>query len=450
MALTYGTTSIPSDTHTVQAGGTVAVSAAFDRTVGVVGGMDTATGTATPGDVVTVTSPSDAQSKFGEGSELHEAIKLIYNNGASEVFALPVAETSTTETFTASASGTLSNVPVFDPNIHDEHSITATDTVEAASVEVFIVYDDSPAAPAGPNEINLNPVNGAWAADESSDYDIDYDYGDYSQTELADLVARSPRMLVLLTENETVVNDAVTEVNNAAVDYDFMHIVAGAAPVPAAGDKPTASESSTYTSGYSDGIAEERVTLVAPSRAYIDDAETDEHRTMSGVGGYLSALELGLSATNDAIGGYTGLRADFSNTDASNLIDAQVMPLIDYPPVTIVKDMDTSTEPRFERVYVMQVLDEIAELSHDIARVFVGEQNTDENQLQLDRSHRNMLRALRDGAPPLIEDFTVSVEDHPSDPNIVLLELGVQVVGMMDTIDVTISVGDIVRVEEVA
>lgn len=450
MAFTYGTTSIPSDTHTVQAGGTVAVSAAFDRTVGVIGGMDTATGTATPGDVVTVVSPSDAQDKFGDGSELHEAIKLIYNNGASEVFALPVAETTTTESFAATASGVLANVPAMDPNIHDEHTITAQDTVAATTVTVNIDYATPPAAPTDADTMNLNPVTGEWAADESSDYDITYDYGDYSQTEMAELVAKSPRMVVVLTENESVVNNAVAEVNSAAVNYDFMHVVAGAAPVPAAGSTPTATEASDYASNYTDGLDEERVSLIAPSRAFIDDAETDQHRTMSGIGGYLAALQLGLSSTNDSVGGYTGLRTDFSVTDASNLIDSQVMPLLDYPPVTIVKDMDTSTTPKFERVYVMQIVDEVTELSHDISRVFIGEQNTVENQNQLDRSHRNMLGALETDSPPLLEDSTVSVTENASNPDQVDIELGLQVVGVMDTISVTLTVGDIVRVQEVS
>lgn len=440
MTLSYGTTSIPSDKYDVVEGGTVQVSAAFERTVAVVGGMDTDNGTATEGNLVNVTDSSDAQSKFGDGSELHEAIKIIYNNGASDVYALPVSETETTEN-SIGTSGTLSNTPLFDPNIHDEHSIDFVDT-GGTDPSTTVTYDDPANLSLSTDEAAVNPITGEYEIDSaaSGQYDVTYTYGDYSSSVLQTAADQDTRIVAVLTEAESVVNNLATELDGQDDDFVFQHGVAGATPVI----DPT--DTSTYTSNYSDGVDDERITLVSSPRGYIDDAETDEHRTISGISGYLSGLPLGLSSTNDTIDGYTALRSDFTPSQASTLIDNQVMPLIDWPPVTIVKDMTTSTTQKFERVYSMQVIDEVTELSHTINREFIGDQNTNSNRKQLDRSLRNMLKGLAEDTPPLLSDYTVSVKQNTSNDNQVDVEIGLEVVGVMDTIDVTITVGDIVDV----
>lgn len=440
--VTYGTSAIPSDIIEVLSGGTVAISAAFENTMVVVGGMDTAEGNATPGELVRVSSPSDAQTKFGDGSELHQQSSLAFQNGVGELRMLPVEESTETESFTGSASGTLSNVPFFDPAVQPEHEITAQDTVESASVDVNVVYTDgSPSAPSEANTINLDYVTGQWTADESSDYEITYDYGDYSSGSLQAAVDSSPRMLAVCTESESVVNDVATEVNDNATDFDFMHSLGGAKP-RSEDDTATA-----YATNYTDGVDERRVSLAFSPRGYVDDAETTEVRTVGAIGGYLASLSLGLSSTNDSIGGLTGLRTELTPSEAGTLIDSQVMPLIDYPPVTIVKDMTTSTDPRFERVYGMQVVDEATEISHVISREFVGEQNTTSNRNLLKRSHRNAYRGMEDSSPPLLDDYTVSVTENESDPNQVDVEIGLDIVDIMDTVSVTITVGDIIRNE---
>lgn len=435
----YGDTTIPSDQIEVLAGGTVAISAAFENSQVIVGGMDTANGTATPGDLVEVSSPSDAQGKFGDGSELHEQAKRAFQNGVSVLHMLPVTETSVTAETHGTQSGTLDNAPIFDPNVQDEHSITVNDT-GGGSLDVNIVYESSPSQPTSTDTVNVNPTTGEYSADaapDGTDYEFDYDYGDYSATALQAAVDESPRMISLCTESETIVNNVATEVNSSATDFDFMHVVSGA-------------DVEADPSAYSDSIDERRVSLVSPARGYTDEAETNEVRTVGAIGAYLASLPLGLSSTNDSIGGFTGLRVNHTPSDAGDLIDAQVMPLIDYPPVTIVKDMTTSTEAKFERVYGMQVIDEATEISHLISREFVGEQNTSSQRNLLARSHKNAYIGMEDSTPPLLDDFTVSVSEDGSDPNKTNVTIGLDIVDIMDTIDVTITVGDIIRNEGAA
>lgn len=424
--VTYGTTVIPSDQIEVISGSTVDIGVAFEASIGLVGGMDTANGTATPGDVVEVTDSADAASKFGDGSELHEQVKLAYNNGASTVYCLPVEETSTSESI--SGSGTLSNAPVMDPNVNGEHDIT-----DGNGNTVNVSYNPSGETVSG-TEAYVNPVDGTVNGDGSTSYDISYTHGDYSTTALQPLLDESPRIVAVCTENETVVNDLASELNSRATNFDFMQSVAGVNPLV------------TSTGSYTDSVDERRASLVYPSRGFTDEDETNQVRVHGAVGGYLAALDLGLSSTNDEISGIEGLLNDLAGpSEAGNLIDEEVMPLLDYPPVTIVSDQTTSTEAKFGRVYAMQVIDEATELSHIINRNFVGEQNTDLNQAALRRAHRNVYNVMKGGTPRMLDDFAVNVETDPNDDNQVNVSIGIDVVNVMDTIDVTITVGDVVR-----
>lgn len=438
--VTYGTTAIPSDQINVISGGTVSVSVAFDNSVGLIGGMDTDNGSATPGESVQVRSPSDAQSAFGDGSELHEAVSLAFQNGAGTVHALPVEETEVSAEVQSTQDGALDEAPIFDPRTNSEHEITVEDTTDG-TLDVNLVDEPPDSAPSETDTVDIYPPTGEFYADSapSGDYEFTYDHGDYSTTAFEPLIDESPRIVVGLTESESVTNDLATEVNSRAVNFDFMHVVTGA------------EVDISDVNNYANGVEERRISRIFPARGFTDDAETEEARTPAAVGGYLASLALGLSSTNDEIGGFTGLKNDLTGpTDAGTLSDENILPLLDYPPVTIAVDNTTATEEAFGRVYAMQIADEITELSHTIARNYVGDQNTEENRQSLRRSHVNAFLDAQNGTPRLLDDFTVSVSENPSDPNQVDVQIGIDIVDVMDTIDITITVGDIIRNEGAA
>jgi len=427
MAETYGTTTIPSDSVTVRSGGTVSIGAAFETTLGLVGGMDTANGDASEGDVITVESTSDAEQQFGEDSELAKNVAAAYANGAGTIYAVGVSETQTTESFGSSSSGTLSESPVFDPTVHPDHDITATDTVDAASVTVNIVYG-TPSAPTEANTINLNPVTGEWEADESSDYDIDYTYGDYDSA-ITDVVKKVPRIVTVLTENETVANSLLTELNTYDSDFEFMHGVVGAEP-------------EVDAATYSDNLDDRRLSIVAPSRGWLDSAETDQVRTIGAVGGRASGKPLGDSMTYEPLQGIVSLNTQYTNSELGTLIDSQVMPLRQSGGIDIVKDMTTSTDVRFERLYASEIIDEATEISHEISQQFIGNANTEDNRLLLRESHTTSYNELLEDQ--LLEDFLVNVSKGANDFE-VDIDIGLDVIGVIDTVDVTITVGDVVQ-----
>jgi hypothetical protein len=425
MAELYGTTGIPGTSATVRSGGTTAVGAAFTTTAALVGVMDTDNGDATPGDVYTIESSSEAGTQFGEGSELKEQTDLAYLNGAGLVYAYPVTETETTESFSGSSSGTLAEAPALDPTLHDHLDITAEDTTTSTSVDV--VVDPDPTTPADADTIELNPETGNWEADESSDYDITYTHGDYDNgiQETAKLV---PRSLGVLTENTSVINDLLTELNSYDVDFDFMHGYAGAPAETTAAD-------------YSDNVDDRRQVIVAPSRGYLDSAETNEARTVGAVAGKQAGKPLGDSTTYEDLDGFASLRTAYTNSELATLIDKQVYPIKQGGGVKVIKDMTTSTDTRFERVYASEIVDEVTQISNDIAQQFIGNVNSEDERILLAESHRTSYSQLE--RDELLEDYFVGVSKGADDFE-VDVEIGIDVIGIMDTIDVTVTVGDII------
>jgi hypothetical protein len=433
MADVYGTTTIPSDEITVRSGQTVAISVAFDTTLGLVGGMDTSNGSATPGEVQEVLSVPDAEDEFGADSELATQVELALaqDEPPSTIYAVGVSETTgETQTFTSTQSGTIDDAPVFDPNVQPEHEVTAQDTTEGVSADVNIVYATGAdiSTPSDANTINLNPITGEFEADESSDYDITYDYGDY--TSAIDAIAdKSPRTLGVLTESTPIVSDAKDDAESLATDFDFSHVIGGVYP-------------ETDASQYSDSFDSRRLSVVAAPRGFTDADNTNMARTIGAVAGKQAGKDLGDSTTYETLEGFADLNTKYTNSELGALIDEQVLPLKQGGGgIRIIKDMTTDTDTRFERIYASEIIDEATEISHRIAQNYIGTRNTDERRFSLRESHTSSYAEMAD--EDLLDDYHVTVRKGDTDFE-VEIEIGIDVVGIMDTISVTITVGDVI------
>ena len=440
VTLNYGETSIPADNYTVRAGGTIQVAAAFERSVALVGGMDTSNGTATEGEAVEVDDFSEAADLFGTDSELYDQVQLAYENGAVTVYAVPVDETTTTESITGSQSGTLDNAPIFNPQLHGDESITVTDDTAGTDVTVEYTYGETPPQPTDEDTVVINLITGEWAADESADYTFDYTYGDYS-TAIDEAIAQEPRILGLCQEADSLTSTASGQAETVASDYNVMSVVGGGTPFTNP-DSPDVQNATVST-------ISPRLSLLPNPYGYLDEAETDMVRAVGAVAGELASLPLGISSTNNSLTGIESMRTDLSPNEAGTLADEGFMPLLDYPPVTIVKDMTTSDDQRFERVYAMNVVDEIVTLLHDINRQYIGDQARDENIRNLRASLRSMLRGLTNSDPPLLDTleddqpYAIQVERSDSSDNVFDERIGVDVAGVIDTINASVVVGDV-------
>lgn len=427
----YGTTVIPSDQITILGGNSIAVSAAFSSVAGIVGGMDVddTDAEANTGEVYTLSSQSRGEELFGENSELAEQVRLALANGAAEVKAIAVTETDVT-TEALVDSGTLENSPVFDPTVHYDQEITVDDG-SGGDVTLTIVYDDADVTDAaGADELVLNPNTGTYDAG-STGYEIDYSYGDYEGAIDTLLLESDMRVVAVCSELEEHATYLDTELEARAVDFEFSSGLVG---VPSGSDE-------TYTHN----LDAPRTSLVQPSRGYVDTAETKQARTVGAFAGLLASKELGSSSTYDTLRGFTGLVDDFRPSEAGSIIDNKITPLIEDGRIFVVKDITTAEDVRFERIYSNEVVDEVAELSHQINDQYIGDRNTDDNQVAIEEGHRTFLTEMRDNNPVMLDGYDVSLSVPETDPNQIDIELAIDVVGVIDTIDVRIIKGDVVQ-----
>lgn len=429
---TYGTTVIPSDIVKVRAGSTVSISLGFNATLGLVGNMDVENGETTPGTIKHIEDTSDAVTYFGEGSELAEQVRLAFANDTPDIYAVGVSENSQTESVSSASTGTLGNFPIVDPNVASEHTITVTDTSSSDEMNVNVVYGSgSPDAPAEPETVAINGVTGEWTADAASSYDFTYETATFDQA-IQDMAMKNIRYLGVCTENETVANTLISVLNDHAQDFDFMRGLVGGMP-------------GTLPSDYTNALDEQRLCVVEPARAYLDVNEQNMVRTVGAVVGHLTSRPLGESATGSmhgALNGLVRLNQEFSVSECGAWIEKQVMPLRHSTNIHIVKDMTTSSVTKFERVYATEISDEVALLSHLVAEQFVGSLNFDDNRESLELSLEVPIDDMASDRPPLLTEYVVNVSEGESDFD-VDVEIGIDVVGVMDQINVNISVGEV-------
>lgn len=448
---TYGYSSgiYPSDSITVNSGDTVQIGISFNATVGIVGNYDDANGTATAGQVTEVTSSRDARDKFGEGSELHRAVEQAYANGAVTVFAYPLPKTETTETG-LSGSGTLSNTPVTDPRVTTSE-ITVKDTTASADETVDIDYSsvqqNTSLNTASADEFKINPINGDFQDDGTGNtYDVTYEYS--TSTEWNDgvdaLANEDVRFLVALTEEEGRQNDAVIKANTEAQDFDFFRVVSNAPP----GVEPASDPDNVQDGEYSHNFDESRLVLAASARGYAGSDGSEEVRTAATYGGKLAGKTLGDSTTYESVSGLLSLNREYSVSEAEDWINNGVTPIRQTNNIFVVKDMTTSSDSRFERVFATEIVDEATEGSHQIAQSFIGELNTQDNRRNLEDNHSILYEGFLEEEPPLLDNYTVNVTESSTNENEVDVDIGLDVVNVIDIVDVNITVGDVITQEQ--
>lgn len=326
------------------------------NTVAIVGGYDAANAASgVTGGESTQIRPSNADERFGV-SELDRAAQAVGANGVSDIYGVPVSETTTTESISSGTSITLSNTPLFNPDFHPDHDIVVTDVDAATELTVEIVYEDSPTQPTEDNTAKVNPINGTVKIDATGNYDIQYTYGDYSEaiTTAADLPVR---YVITLTESPTVKDTLKTELADRATDFDFKRGVVGASPEIAPTD----------IGNYTPDVEDWRVIEVAPA---LGTGASGPVRTAAAIGGFMAAQSIGPDGSGlyDEISGLSGLNESYraSNVDVFDQVTA----------ITrngrIGKAVTTSSVEQFQNIYATEIIDKVAKDLFDAARDYAG------------------------------------------------------------------------------
>lgn len=356
-----------------------------DNSVAVIGGYDAsnADSEVTPGEATLVTDPTSAEDLFGT-SELARMIEVVSANGVGEIYGVPVSETqSTTESFASTSSETLTNAPIFNPNLHPDHSVTVTDTVASTDLTVNIVHDSTVSQPSESGTANLNPNTGDIAFDSSSDYDVTYDYGSYSTavTNAGDVGVRN---LIVGTEAASVKTDIVSTLSDIAADFDFKRAFVGAKP------EIDSANISTYVPDEQDW----RLVEVAPALATMTDGAV---RTAAAVGGFLSAQPISPDGSGlfDKVRGLVSLNTEYRSIEAKDFDGVTAL----TRNARLATAETTSTTEQFRLIYAAEIVDAVALSLFSVARDYAGgPQDTGELEVLLE----TRLVDFSTGSPPLL------------------------------------------------
>lgn len=434
MAITYDTLG---STVTVTPTGTVAPGQ-INTEVAIVSGYNSAKAdpSVTAGQATVVNTGTEAENMFGSPSELARQARLAFANGATAVHGVPVGETTTTENFgsgSATDNGTVNNVPVLDPNVNPAQSVTAQDVTAGNSVDVTIVYS-SPASPSGTDEMEFNPITGDWAADDTSEYDITYTYGDYS-TAIGNAVGRDVRSVGVCTESDSVKTTLDSDMDTQSSNFRFLRGVTGS----------DVDISPASTGSYTPTVEDWRMVEVAPSRATSSQGNV---RTVGAVAGMIASQPIDVtgSITYDNITGLDSLKVEFSPTEAENF--SQVTALTDE--FEVAEGVTTSSESAFADIYKVEIIDFIVEGIYGHIKNYRGGSNAQPARRRFKSQLKRFLgrHSVPDAIPPLLasgdgtQPYSVSVRQGSTDTE-ADVDIGIDVAPIAKEVVLDVSVGPI-------
>jgi len=428
-------------------GGSLAgVTVGREQKLVLIGYGDPASGSANVNEPTQIQSQLDADRKFGDGSRLANQMKDALSNGANISFLFGVMldeKTVSAESFAGTTSGTLANAPI----VEDLDTITVRDTTDAtdSSSDDFVVefnYESPPPAPtldgSETDKVFINPNTGEWEADSSSDYEFDYEYGDWSTaiSEAGTVIAEEETAVIATASDaESVASTLSGQVNTLREDYKLAVGLSGAEPNLTDSDGTAAYDTGTYT----DAIDNDSLFLHATARK-----EGSVEKITGGLGGLLAGNALDDSIYRDTLN-VGAVEQRLSLSDANNLRDAQVIPIRQPPTggsVVVSGNLSTSTETDYERDYfTKRIVDQVILVARVVGQSTVGRINTPDTRASAREQIRSQLKGLaEDGLIESDGDSSFFINVFEVDANTIGIDLGVTPFGVVKRVEVSLTV----------
>jgi len=391
----------------------------------------------------------DADTKFGEDSELATAMKDALANGANISFLYGVmpeetgagssidAELDTpTESFTGASSGTLSDFPI----VEEEDFVAVYDSGDSTEDTVRFEYESPLNAPSDSNTVVINPQTGEWESDSSSDYDFFYNYLDWNAAfNAADSVVNEDEtgLYVALSEAETVAATLSGKTTSLREEYQLVNGIAGAMPNQTTDTAPTFD-----TGGYTDSVDNDTQFLFAPTRL-----ENTTYTALGSVGGLFGGAAITEPVYNDTINtGGTSLVQKLTRSEATDLRDAQVIPLREAGAIRAKGNLSTSTESDWQRdFWRRRIVDRSILIAKEVGDAIIGRINDEQTRTAAERTIRTELQSLANDR--LIKDntgdetnFFVDVYEDSTNSDEVNIDIGVTPQGIVKRVDATVTI----------
>lgn len=391
----------------------------------------------------------EADSKFGEDSELADAMRSALANGANISFlyglmptengagsGFDVATGTPTESVSAQSTGTLADFPI----VEESGFYGVYDSTDAAEMTVNLVYESTPSAPADADTININPQTGEWTADSSSDYDFFYNFLDWSAAfDAADNVVNEDEtgLYVALSEAETVASVLSGKTTSLRQDYQLVNGIAGAMPNQTTDTQPTFD-----TANYADSVDNDTQFLFAPVRF-----DGSRYTALGSVGGLFGGAAITEPVYNDTINtSGRSLTQSLTRSEAQDLRDAEVIPLREAGSIRAKGNLSTSTETDWERdFWRRRIVDRVILIAKEVGDATIGRINDAQTRESAERTIRVQLQSLANDR--LIQantddetNFFVDVYEDSTNPDEVNIDIGVTPQGIVKRVDTSITI----------
>lgn len=340
---------------TTTGGGISNIAVGREQKLVVFGRGDPQNGTASVNSAEPIESRIDTTAKFGEGTELADGLQKALQSGANIDYLYGVMPESVSVTGEAveGNGGTLSNGPI----VEDVSTINVLDDSDSTDENITFVYDDNPSVPSDPG-VNINPNTGAFEADDSNSYTVDYEYLDWSAAfDAADttLIHNEVGIYAPLSDSRNVAQTLVDKLDELRPTFKLIRGVMGAQP------NLTGSEGRALldTANYSDPIDHEAMFLLGPVR------QKQGYSAIGSAAGNFAGHDLTNPVYGDRLSGVSELNQTLTRQEENELRESQVIPVQDNAGdgdagVTMEDNLSTSTETDWTRdFHRRRIIDQI-------------------------------------------------------------------------------------------
>lgn len=443
MSTTYGST--PGIEVTVRGVAITGVTVGREQKLVVFGHGDTTGGNASPGEPVEITDGTEADTEFGEGSELANGLRDAIRNGANArdgyVYGVAPEVTEVTAETVDGGSGTLSNVPI----VEDVDQITVTDTSDSSDLTVSFEYGDILTTPSS-GEAVINPLTGSITDADGNNLEVDYEYLEWEAAlDSADGVLNEKEVgiYVTLSESETVasrLDEKVQEIRDP--DFKLVKGISGAQPNATADGSETGLASGAPkidASEYSDEIDRDMMFVPGPVRK----SETTE-TILGAIAGTFAGHDL-----TDPV--YKSVLEDVEPAQRVGKEDRdvlreenEVIPVGREGETRLHSNTSTSTESDWERdFHRVRIVDQTILIVKEIGDTLEGDLNNVDSQTAARGEIEGQIENLVDDG--LLEPNEGDTENHfvrisEDGTDAVAINLGITPEGVVKTVKATIDV----------
>lgn len=447
---TYGNTSRVS--VDVVGGGIAGISGPGERKVVLFAEGDPGSGSASANSPTQVSGPGELAGHFGSGEPIVSYFQQIAENGveyANIWGVMPEVMNAASEDITGGGDAAdhtggsrLSNNPI----VEDTSTITFEDDNNNALTVEFryetntdnTTSDFTNLTP--PSEtVYINPNTGEWVADTADNYDVTYDWLDWSSAfDSATDVIQEQEVGVwgVGSESRDVIDDAESTMGPLRTqEWKMISLLGLTEPNQSSSDNDGTQDVSNYT----DNIDADATFLTGPARL-LDDTLT----ALGAVAGTMAGNAISDPITTDRLEGIEDLEQTLTVPD-QELFEGEgiiVLSNANTPP-TIESNVGTSSATDWTRTFFSRRLaDRFILAARSAARTARGELNNVNTQLIVEQLLADEMRELvQEGVlEPNTDDdqkWFVEATEDPDNPRELDLSFGFTPTGVVDIVDVS-------------